>query len=175
MPNKLLFIIFTTALIIISSKVALADQFGKDSYYEVCFTPQDNCTQKIINNINQATQQILVQAYSFTSKPIAKALIKSKNKGVDVEIIFDKKQYEDNHWLIASLEKQKIPIFIDYNMEGIAHNKVMVIDSNKVITGSFNFTKAAQKYNAENLLIISDEDLAKKYKENWQTRYQTAR
>jgi phosphatidylserine/phosphatidylglycerophosphate/cardiolipin synthase-like enzyme len=49
----------------------------------------------------------------------------------------------------------------------IAHNKVMVIDSRTVITGSFNFTKAAEESNAENLLVIDDAELAKKYTQNW--------
>jgi phosphatidylserine/phosphatidylglycerophosphate/cardiolipin synthase-like enzyme len=43
----------------------------------------------------------------------------------------------------------------------------MVIDGQTVITGSFNFTKAAEERNAENLLVIQDADLARKYAENW--------
>lgn len=50
----------------------------------------------------------------------------------------------------------------------IAHNKVMVIDGQTVVTGSFNFTKAAEENNAENLLIIRDLGLAKLYMENWE-------
>lgn len=50
----------------------------------------------------------------------------------------------------------------------IAHNKVMVIDGETVITGSFNFTKAAEGNNAENLLIINDRKLASLYTKNWQ-------
>ena len=53
-----------------------------------------------------------------------------------------------------------------------AHNKVMVIDGETVITGSFNFTKAAKKKNAENLLIIHDRNLAEKYVKNWQEHAQ---
>ena len=49
----------------------------------------------------------------------------------------------------------------------IAHNKIMIIDGETVITGSFNFTKAAEKRNAENLLIIHDKDLEGRYIENW--------
>jgi phosphatidylserine/phosphatidylglycerophosphate/cardiolipin synthase-like enzyme len=49
----------------------------------------------------------------------------------------------------------------------IAHNKIMVIDGQTVITGSFNFTKAAEEGNAENLLVIRDATLAAKYTENW--------
>ena len=50
----------------------------------------------------------------------------------------------------------------------IAHNKLMVIDGETVITGSFNFTKAAEENNAENLLVIHDKKLAERYIKNWQ-------
>jgi phosphatidylserine/phosphatidylglycerophosphate/cardiolipin synthase-like enzyme len=50
----------------------------------------------------------------------------------------------------------------------IAHNKIMVIDGKTVLTGSFNFTKAAEDDNAENLLVIQDPALAAKYAANWQ-------
>jgi len=50
----------------------------------------------------------------------------------------------------------------------IAHNKVIIIDGETVITGSFNFTKAAEEKNAENLLVIRDKKLAELYIKNWQ-------
>ena len=49
----------------------------------------------------------------------------------------------------------------------IAHNKVMVIDGEVVVTGSFNFTRQAENENAENLLVIRDGDLAERYLANW--------
>ena len=60
-----------------------------------------------------------------------------------------------------------IPVRIDAK-HAIAHNKVMIIDGETVITGSFNFTKAAEESNAENLLIIHDKKLAELYTKNWQ-------
>ncbi len=51
----------------------------------------------------------------------------------------------------------------------IAHSKVIVIDNEVVITGSFNFTRAAEQQNSENLLLIHDPALAARYAENWQT------
>jgi phosphatidylserine/phosphatidylglycerophosphate/cardiolipin synthase-like enzyme len=54
----------------------------------------------------------------------------------------------------------------------IAHNKVMIIDGETLITGSFNFTKAAQTQNAENLLIIRDQALAAQYTQNWEVHRQ---
>ncbi len=50
----------------------------------------------------------------------------------------------------------------------IAHNEIMIIDGETVITGSFNFTKAAEEKNAENLLVIRDKKLAKRYFKNWE-------
>ena len=44
----------------------------------------------------------------------------------------------------------------------------MVNVGEAVITGSFNFTKAAQLDNAENVLVIHSEEMAKRYTENWE-------
>lgn len=60
-----------------------------------------------------------------------------------------------------------VPTFID-SSHAIAHNKVMVIDEKKVITGSFNFSKAAEEKDAENLFVIDDSRLATKYLTNFQ-------
>ena len=60
-----------------------------------------------------------------------------------------------------------IPIYIDA-AHVIAHNKVMVIDKTMVITGSFNFTRAAEEKNAENLLVIRSKEIARGYIENWE-------
>jgi phosphatidylserine/phosphatidylglycerophosphate/cardiolipin synthase-like enzyme len=54
----------------------------------------------------------------------------------------------------------------------IAHNKIIVIDGETVLTGSFNFTKAAQEKNAENLLMIRDPTLAAQYTTNWEVHRQ---
>ncbi len=62
---------------------------------------------------------------------------------------------------------QTIPVKID-TVHAIAHNKIMIIDGETVITGSFNFTKAAEQNNAENLLVIHDRKLAERYVRNWQ-------
>jgi phosphatidylserine/phosphatidylglycerophosphate/cardiolipin synthase-like enzyme len=57
----------------------------------------------------------------------------------------------------------------------IAHNKVMIVDDNIVITGSFNFTNSAQTRNAENLLVLRSADLAQNYKANWLEHWKHSR
>ena len=152
-------------LLLTISQYSISLPFAKISSYCVCFTPYQNCTTVVIKAINKAQNSILVQAYSFTSKPILEALIKAKKRGVNVEIVLDKSQKK----AVQLLANSGILVFIDYRV-AIAHNKVMIFDKEKVLTGSFNFTKAAQMRNAENLLIIQDSRLAKLYANNWYRR-----
>ena len=132
----------------------------------VYFSPNGGCTDAIIKQIDNAKSEILVQAYSFTSTAIAKSLLEAHKRGVKVEAILDKSQKTQNYSSATFLANSRIPTFIDSN-HAIAHNKVMIIDGNTVITGSFNFTKAAESKNAENLLIIKSDEIAKLYIENW--------
>jgi phosphatidylserine/phosphatidylglycerophosphate/cardiolipin synthase-like enzyme len=141
---------------------------------QVCFTPGQNCTAEITEVIDAAKKSIFVQAYSFTSAPIVKHLIAAKNRGVTVNVILDKSQKSQRYSASHLLVEQHIPCWIDYK-PAIAHNKVMIIDEKEVITGSFNFTKAAQSRNAENLLIIHDSSLAKLYMQNWRRRKAVSR
>ena len=166
--NKLRLVIFSSLMIF--SVVTFAEKIPENTRYEVCFTPGGDCTTRIISKINASSKSVYVQAYSFTSAPIAKALVNAKHRGVDVKVILDKSQIKNNKYSSAQyFINQHIPLWIDYK-PAIAHNKVMILDSNTVITGSFNFTKAAQVRNAENLLIIRDHSLAKLYLNNWQSR-----
>ncbi len=136
---------------------------------EVCFSPGGNCTDAITRELNKAKNSVLVQAYSFTSVPIAEALVKAHGKGVKVEVILDKGHKAEKKSSVPFLSDRGVQVRIDAT-RGIAHNKVMIIDGEIVITGSFNFTKNAEEKNAENLLIIHDKKLAEKYVKNWQQR-----
>lgn len=134
--------------------------------WEVCFTPGQNCTEVIVKTLSEARTSVYVQAYSFTSAPIAKALLDAHKRGVHVDVILDKSNRTARYSSADFLANQGVPTFIDAQ-HGIAHNKVMVIDEETVITGSFNFTRAAQEKNAENLIVIKDKALAARYNENW--------
>jgi phosphatidylserine/phosphatidylglycerophosphate/cardiolipin synthase-like enzyme len=133
---------------------------------QVCFSPNGGCTETIVNQIEAAKSEILVQAYSFTSAPIAKALISAHKRGVKVEALLDKSQKSERYTSATFLKNSGVPTYID-DKHAIAHNKIMVIDQETVITGSFNFTKAAEEKNAENVLVIRSKELAKIYMENW--------
>jgi phosphatidylserine/phosphatidylglycerophosphate/cardiolipin synthase-like enzyme len=145
---------------------SLATNLSINAPAQVYFSPNGGTTQAIIKEIGDAKSEILVQAYSFTSSLIAKALVDANKRGVKVEAILDKSQRKETHTEATFLSNMKIPTYIDSRHTG-AHNKIMIIDKATVITGSFDFTKAAEQNNAENLLIIKSKDLAKIYLDNW--------
>jgi len=97
---------------------------------------------------------------------IAAALVDASKRGVKVEVILDKSQRTKKYSEADFVAHAGIPTFID-SRHAIARNKIIVIDGAVVLTGSFNFTKAAESSNAENLLVIRDPKLAARYLTNW--------
>lgn len=130
------------------------------------FSPHGGVTEAVVRVLNAAQTQILVQAYSFTSVPIVKALLDAHKRGVHVEAVLDKSNATGKYSGATALSNAGIPTLIDAQ-HAIAHNKVMVIDGATVVTGSFNFTKAAEMSNAENLLVITEApDIVQAYTAN---------
>jgi phosphatidylserine/phosphatidylglycerophosphate/cardiolipin synthase-like enzyme len=117
------------------------------------FSPKGGCTEAVVKELHAARREILVLAYSFSSKPIAQALIDAKTRGVKVEILLDRSNEAEAYSDLPFLMEQGLAPLID-GQHAIAHNKVMVIDRRTLLTGSFNFTHQAEMENAENLLII---------------------
>jgi phosphatidylserine/phosphatidylglycerophosphate/cardiolipin synthase-like enzyme len=167
---SILFVIFAIILFLTSPPPITLPQETPPTW-QVYFSPHGGCTDAIVKELNKAQSTILVQAYSFTSAPVAKALLNAYKRGVKVEVILDKSQKTQKYSSATFLYNQGIPTKIDAQ-HAIAHNKVMIIDGETVITGSFNFTKAAEENNAENLLVIRDKKLAEKYIKNWQEHAQ---
>ena len=171
MLRKPLYALMVALLVSTVPPAALA---AEQAPLQVCFTPGGDCTDLVVRQIAAARHQILVQAYSFTSVPILSALRAAHARGVDVEVIVDKTSAgvskSGSHYSAAIyLNNAGIPVWVDIKV-AIAHNKVMIVDGAVVITGSFNFTAAAQNRNAENLLVISDPTIAAQYRDNWRRR-----
>jgi len=138
---------------------------------QVFFSPHGGATEAVVHALEHATNNVLVQAYSFTSAPIARALVDAHRRGAKIQVILDKSQRTEKYSEADFLDHEGIPTLIDAE-HAIAHNKIMIVDGYLVLTGSFNFTKAAEENNAENLLVINDPALAKRYTENWHAHEQ---
>ena len=155
--------------------------FQSTGSVDVAFSPAGGITNMIVSELAKANKSIQIQAYSFTSPEIIKALIDAKKRGVDVRIIIDKSNVagEDKDSprsqkekdLLRSIVDNGIPLKVDSDFQ-IAHSKIMIVDSTDVITGSFNFSYSAEHNNAENCLILhGNKQLAEEYMQNWQWRW----
>jgi phosphatidylserine/phosphatidylglycerophosphate/cardiolipin synthase-like enzyme len=119
--------------------------------------------------------------YMFTAKPIAEAVADAKKRGVDVQIIIDKVSYESvfgkgkmlkdsgiNIWVYQAKDKAHYP---SKNTHGgfmpLMHNKFAILDE-KVWTGSFNWTHAANSNNCENVIVTDDPVVCKRYLNHFQ-------
>ncbi len=135
---------------------------------DVYFSPHGGCTEAIVREIEAAGQSIFIQAYSFTSKPIAKALLDAHRRNVRIEVLLDDSNETEKYSEADFLAQSGIPTYVD-GEHAIAHNKIMILDGQTVITGSFNFTHQAETSNAENVLVLHSPEIAAKYMANWES------
>ncbi len=133
--------------------------------YEVYFCPEDACSSQVIKQIDRTQGYVYVAMYSFTLDSIAGALIRAKNRGVDVKVVMEKSQVGRGSEY-ERLRNAGIAVRLDKNPD-FMHNKFMIVDGKIITTGSFNWSRHADEKNDENLLIVYSEELAKQYKKEF--------
>ena len=93
------------------------------AYVEIYFSPRGGAEAAIIRTIGEATDDVSVLAYSFSSDPISAALIAAHRKGIQVRVVLDKSQYTARGSKLQRLKDAKVPVYIDHT-HAIAHNKI---------------------------------------------------
>lgn len=135
----------------------------------VCFAPEQDCAAFAVNAIDAAERQILVTSYALTTGTgIVEALVRAKQRGVDVKLIADKTTPCERNSGIDPLARAAVPVWIDRDVR-IAHAKAMVIDDKVTLTGSMNWTTSAVR-NSEDLNLIASPTVATAYTAHWQNR-----
>ena len=138
-----------------------------------CFSPEQDCLAFAVDAIDRAEDQILVNAYALTAgSGIVEALVRAKQRGIDVKLIADRTTPCERGSGIESLARAGVPVWIDHGVR-LAHAKAMVIDRKVVLTGSMNWTASAAR-NSEDLNLISSEAVAASYAAHWQRRLVTS-
>ena len=170
MKKEFFITIIVIMLLLLLPCIYIKNANASQADVKVCFTPGERCDKEIVDDINKEDKRVEVQAYYLTSRDIIKAIISAKERGADVKVILDKSQDRGKHIsVIQYLNRHAIPVWIDNNVS-IAHNKVIILGNNEVITGSYNFTKSAQTRNAENMIIIKGSQVAQAYQRNFEDR-----
>jgi phosphatidylserine/phosphatidylglycerophosphate/cardiolipin synthase-like enzyme len=161
-------VLFTVAACLVAAPARSSELPPSPAAVSSCVVPGCDATAFIIAAIDGAQAEIRGQAYGFTSAPIAAALVRARERGIDVEMLLDKTSPCGRKEVVDTLVAAGIPVAIDHAPR-IAHNKVLVIDRNRVIEGSFNFTAGAM-HNAENTNLVSGPGIAGYYRAYWDGR-----
>jgi phosphatidylserine/phosphatidylglycerophosphate/cardiolipin synthase-like enzyme len=160
-------LIILASFVVLFAQAHAYDLTLHDTQVEVHFSPRGGAQDALVQRIEQTRESVYVLAYSFTSNPVSEALVRAHQRGVHVEAILDRSQRTAKGGQGQALATSGATVYVD-SKHSIAHNKVMVLDGQTVVTGSFNFTKGAEEKNAENLLILDSPELAKLYKNEWE-------
>lgn len=127
------------------------------------FCPEDWCANRVIEALSTAESSIDFMTFSFTHDQIGDMLVKKHSEGVKVRGIFEKSQ-KNAYTEYERLLQSGMDVTWDGNKYNM-HNKVFIIDNSIVVTGSFNPSANADERNDENILIIHDPGIAKRYSE----------
>jgi phosphatidylserine/phosphatidylglycerophosphate/cardiolipin synthase-like enzyme len=156
---------FTGALTLVFLARLAARRLGRMASTAVYFSPKGGCQEAVVRELRAARREILVQAYSFTSDALSRALLDAKKRGVHVDVLLDRSNEQERYSDLHVFLENGLPPLID-GSHAIAHNKVMIIDQKTVVTGSYNFTNQAEHENAENLLILKgNPELVRAYRQ----------
>jgi phosphatidylserine/phosphatidylglycerophosphate/cardiolipin synthase-like enzyme len=130
---------------------------------EVYFSPDDGTMDRVLELVGEAGESVLFLAYSFTDDDLAQALAAAEDRGIAVAGVLDKAQALSNTGgEYQNLLESGVEVRLDGNPKSM-HHKVIVIDGEIVITGSYNFSRSARTRNDENTLVLHDPEIAALY------------
>ncbi|HBH6890253.1 TPA: phospholipase D family protein [Serratia marcescens] len=137
------------------------------------FSPEGTAQQLVLSVIGEARHDIRVMGYAFTSPEIAKALIAAYRRGVDVRIVVDEKANQNRAGRAALNLLANAGVNVrTVNTYKYLHDKMIVVDGVTTETGSFNFSRAANRANSENVVVLRDmPEVARSYLAHWQSRW----
>lgn len=143
----------------LESEIVYLKQIEIDAW----FSPKGGCEATVINWINRANSTIHILMYSFSSEPISDALIDAHSRGIEVKVVLEEDRV-NSFSKYDELDAAGIEIYLDQNPRKM-NNKVMIVDSKMVLTGSYDWTNDSENFNNENLIVINDFILAELFEE----------
>lgn len=129
---------------------------------DVYFSPGEACRSVIINQLRQAVREVKICVFTISDDQITDTIISTHKKGVQIQIITDNDKMEDEGSDIEQLADEGIPVKID-NTPNHMHHKFMVVDERALLTGSYNWTRSAARYNHENILLTKETPVIRSY------------
>jgi len=128
----------------------------------VCFTPGDNCVNEILEFLDSAKKSINICIFTISDDRISRKIVDCMEKGVIVKVITDNDKQNDKGSDVNWLYDKGIEVKMDMSRNHM-HHKFAIVDNKKILTGSYNWTRSAAKYNHENFLITTDKKTVEKF------------
>lgn len=126
------------------------------------FSPGEECRNAIIYQINKSINQLKICVFTISDDTITQAIVAAHKKGRQIKVITDNDKSLDMGSDIERMAKEGIAVKID-NTANHMHHKFMVVDDRNVITGSYNWTQSAARYNHENILLTNEAGVVKSF------------
>jgi phosphatidylserine/phosphatidylglycerophosphate/cardiolipin synthase-like enzyme len=152
-----LFFCLVVGFLIFQGSSALAEP-------EVYFSPNGGIRDRLLRAINHTKASIDVAIFDFTSGELAGALVAAKDRGVAIRVLADARQAQGKHSEIPFLLQKGAKIrLLKGNGRGIMHHKFAIFDGKLLVTGSYNWTDSAERFNHENALVLDDSEIIRRY------------
>ncbi len=138
---------------------------------QVCFSPKNECSDKICKFISKAEQSLLICVFTISDNQITDSILNAHKRGVMIKIITDNDKSMDKGSDIYQMSKQGINIKIDMTRHHM-HHKFAIRDNKSLLTGSYNWTRSAEIYNQENFIITNEKKLVKRFRKEFDKLWQ---
>jgi phosphatidylserine/phosphatidylglycerophosphate/cardiolipin synthase-like enzyme len=158
----------------VTTTTVVSSDAGTGVIQAVCFSRVEQCDSLLINLISQAKKSIYVAIYSFTRDSLARALIDAKNRGVEVKVVIEEENAYGQGSDYQMLKDAGIDIRLDGN-PALMHHKFMIVDGELVVTGSYNWSTAAEDRNDENFVVIRDKAVVDRFTQEFNRLLSIAR
>ncbi|HSB88521.1 MAG TPA: phospholipase D-like domain-containing protein [Anaerolineales bacterium] len=145
-----------------------------DGRVEVAFSPDDGVAARLLALLPTATTSLEVMAFSFTSDDLADALLERAAAGVRVRVVLDEDQARNLGSVYGRLRDAGLDVRLDGSPDKM-HNKVMILDGETVVTGSYNFSRSAEVFNDENLVILYDPEIAGAFEDEFERIFEAGK
>jgi len=139
---------------------------------EVLFSPKGSIKDTIIKTIISSEEKIDIVAFTFTAGDIAEALYNAKERGVKIRIIIDQRQDKERYPPLEFLKEEGFDLqFLKGNIGGSMNNTFAIFDGKLLVTGSYNWTEYAEKFNYENAIFIDESEVIEEYEKEYESLY----
>lgn len=141
------------------------------------FSPHGACRAELEVQIDSARRSLDIAIYDFTVREIATHLLSAMRRGVRVRLLMDSIESTSSYsqWYYLHSQFVNVRRNTRQHMSGIMHDKYLIRDTCTVITGSYNWSGAAESSNAENELVINSHALALQYESDFDAEWQIGR